>query len=266
MPCFSAFFIIVPHMIILISPAKSLDSTPVVQDNYTFPFFQTDAYQLAKTLKRYDAADLEKLMTISEKLSSENVLRFKKFRAKATLQNAKRAIDSFNGDVYRGLDSSSFSEADYEYAQKHLRILSGIYGVLRPLDLIQPYRLEMGTRIETPRGTNLYQFWGDKITHKINKALRESDSKQVINLASKEYFKSVRTSKIKGEILSINFKEYHDGTLKFLSFPAKVARGSMARFILKNRIEAIEDVKGFAEDNYSFYQEESSEHSWTFIR
>lgn len=253
-------------MIIVLSPAKSLDMTPSQQDNYSLPVLKSEANKLAKTLKRYDIEGLRSLMSISEKLATENVSRYKTFKPRGYESQGKRAVDTFVGDVYRGLDVSDFNKRDYDFAQKHLRILSGLYGVLRPLDMMQPYRLEMGTKLSTDKGENLYEYWGNKITNEINKSLKESKESTLINLASEEYFKSIKKDKLKGEILTINFKEYKGDKLKFVSFTAKVARGMMARYIIKNRIKKLEDIKGFAEDRYSFSEEHSSEKNWLFVR
>ena len=253
-------------MIILISPAKSLNSDVSNGSLYSVPALQSDANKLAKILKGFSKNQLQELMSLSEALAEENVKRYKKFKLRAPLDNSTRAIELFAGDVYRGLQAGDFNEEDLKFAQDHLRILSGLYGVLRPLDKMQPYRLEMGTRLKTKYGKNLYEFWGDRITKQINGLLKDHDNKQIINLASEEYFKSVKKQKLKAEILNINFKEYHNGTLKFLSFNAKVARGMMARYIIKNRIDTIEEIKGFAQESYSFSEENSTPQNWIFIR
>ena len=253
-------------MIIVLSPAKSLDMTPSKQDHYSLPVLKTDANKLVKTLKQYDIKGLQSLMSISEKLASENVNRYKTFRPRGYETQGKRAIDTFVGDVYRGLDVSDFKKKDYDFAQKHLRILSGLYGVLRPLDMMQPYRLEMGTKLSTDKGKNLYEYWGSKITNEINKSLSDSKESTLINLASEEYFKSIKKDKLKGDILTVNFKEYKGDKLKFVSFTAKVARGMMARYIIKNRIKNLEYIKGFSEDRYSYSPEHSSENNWLFVR
>ena len=253
-------------MIIVLSPAKSLDMTPASQTEHTLPLLKSDANKLVKNLKHYDIAGLKSLMSISEKLASENVARYKQFKPRGYETHGKRAVDAFVGDVYRGLDVSDFKKGDYDFAQKHLRILSGLYGILRPLDMMQPYRLEMGTKLANERGKNLYEYWGNKTTNEINKALTASKENTLINLASEEYFKSIKKDKLKGDILTINFKEYKGDQLKFVSFTAKVARGMMTRYIIKNRIKNLEDIKGFSEDRYSFSPEHSSDNSWLFVR
>lgn len=253
-------------MIIVLSPAKSLDMTPVSQAEHTLPILKSDANKLVKNLKQYDMAGLRSLMSISEKLAIENVTRYNQFKPRGYETHGKRAIDTFVGDVYRGLNVGDFKKGDYNFAQKHLRILSGLYGVLRPLDMMQPYRLEMGTKLTNERGKNLYEYWGTKITNEINKDLRASKESTLINLASEEYFKSIKKDKLKGDILTINFKEYKGDQLKFVSFTAKVARGMMARYIIKNRIKNLQDIKGFSEDRYSYSDEHSSENNWLFVR
>ena len=253
-------------MIIVISPAKSLNLSPSSGPLQSTPVYQKEANQLVKVLRNYSKDDLQELMSISEAIATENVTRFKKFKMRSPESVSKQALELFSGDVYRGLEVDDFNEKDFEFAQSHLRILSGLYGVLRPGDLIQPYRLEMGTRLANAQGKNLYDFWGDKITRQINKALKESGGNLLVNLASNEYFKSLKKAKLKADILNINFKEYHNGTLKFLSFNAKVARGKMARFIIKNQITQSEDIKGFTSDGYYFSAEHSTESDWLFIR
>lgn len=253
-------------MIIVLSPAKSLDLTPISQEDHTLPALATQANKLAKVLKKKDVSDLRSLMSISDKLATLNVERFQSYKVRPNASTGKRAIDTFVGDVYRGLDVSDFSKRDYTFAQKHLRVLSGLYGVLRPLDLMQPYRLEMGTKLATDKGKNLYEYWGTAITNEINKSLEESGQNILINLASEEYFKSIHKDKLAGKILTVNFKEFKGDKYKFVSFTAKVARGMMARYIIKNRIKKIADIKGFNEDRYSFNEELSTDDNWIFVR
>ncbi len=253
-------------MIIVLSPAKSLDMTPIKETQHTIPNLKTDANRLVKTLKQYDVDQLRSLMSISESLAVENAKRYKTFKPRGYETHGKRAIDTFAGDVYRGLDVSDYGKQDYDFAQKHLRILSGLYGVLKPLDLMQPYRLEMGTKLKTDKGKNLYEYWGNKVTNEINKALETSRESTLINLASEEYFKSIKKNKLKGEVLTINFKEYKGDKLRFVSFTAKVARGMMARYIIKKRIKNLEDIKAFDEEGYSYSADQSSERGWLFVR
>ena len=195
-----------------------------------------------------------------------NTDRYQSFKTPFTPKNAKQAIFAFKGDVYSGIDIEEYSDADLEYAQKHLRILSGLYGCLRPLDLIQPYRLEMKTKLHNVRGENLYQFWGDRITDELNKALEKQKQPVLVNLASNEYFKSVKPKQLKGRLLNINFKETKDGKTRVVAIFAKRARGMMTDYILRNRIEKPEDIKKFKQGGYRFRKELSDEKQWTFVR
>ncbi len=205
-------------------------------------------------------------MSVSETIATTNVKRFKSFRRSHNELNSNIAINTFDGDVYKGLDAESLDQNGLAFAQEHVRILSGLYGLLKPLDLMQEYRLEMGTRLPTERGANLYQFWGDKITKLVNKDLKESGANQIINLASNEYFKAIDRKKIKGDILTINFKEYKDDQLKFISFNAKKARGLMTRYIVDHRLEDKQGIKGFNTDGYYYSEENSTDTEWLFVR
>jgi cytoplasmic iron level regulating protein YaaA (DUF328/UPF0246 family) len=205
-------------------------------------------------------------MSISEKIAEENVERYKSFNLEHTQKNSKPAILAFKGDVYRGLDNDNLSKENLHFAQDHVRILSGLYGLLRPMDLIQPYRLEMGSRLKNRRGDNLYRFWGSRITDLLNEDLENQKEKLVVNLASKEYYSSLKEKKINAPVLHINFKEYHNGDLKFLSFNAKVARGLMTKYIIKNRLNSLESIKGFNLENYAFSEECSTDKEWLFTR
>jgi cytoplasmic iron level regulating protein YaaA (DUF328/UPF0246 family) len=253
-------------MIVLLSPAKSLDTTEARLKNLSAPRLMTDTWKLVKVLKTMKSNDLQELMSISESLAEENVKRFKRFKRTQTLENSKSAIETFDGDVYRGLEAIDFNEEDMAFAQEHLRILSGLYGVLRPLDLMQEYRLEMGTSLATESAKNIYQFWGDKITKLLNKDIKESGTNLVVNLASDEYFKAIKKIKLKGQILDVNFKEFRDGELKFISFNAKKARGMMARFIIKHKLSDKESLKGFDTEGYTFSYDSSTENQWLFVR
>ncbi|NND31148.1 MAG: peroxide stress protein YaaA [Saprospiraceae bacterium] len=253
-------------MIILLSPAKSLDYNPIPGVPRTQSRFKKDTLELAAVMKEKNEKDLKKLMSISDKLAALNVARFKSFAKSHTEQNSKQAMFAFTGDVYQGLDATSFSKKDIEYAQEHVRMLSGLYGILRPLDVMQPYRLEMGTRLETSRGKDLYEFWGDRIAKKINADLKSTGSNAIINLASKEYFKSVDVDKLKGTLYNINFLELRDGEYKFISFSAKKARGFMTKYIVKNKLTDPEKIKGFNLEKYAFSPELSSKRDWVFTR
>ena len=206
------------------------------------------------------------MMAVSENIAKLNVERYKTFQTPFTTKNAKQAIFAFKGDVYGGLDLASFDEDDFSYAQDHLRILSGLYGCLRPLDLIQPYRLEMKTKLKNARGDNLYQFWDDRITKSINKELKKQQEPVLVNLASNEYFKSVKPKLLEGRLLNINFKETKDGKTRVVAIFAKRARGMMADYIIRNRIENPQDIKKFKLGGYRFDQALSDDKQWTFER
>ncbi|NNE29119.1 MAG: peroxide stress protein YaaA, partial [Saprospiraceae bacterium] len=220
-------------MIILLSPAKTLDYSPTEIKDFTQPRFQQDTQRLVGQLKKKSARSLKKLMSISDKLAATNAERYQIFSEEFTTENAKQAALAFKGDVYLGLEAETFDGQDFEFADQHLRILSGLYGLLRPLDLMQPYRLEMGTSLKIGRKKNLYQFWGDKITDLINEDLENSQSDFVLNLASKEYFKAVNVKKVTKPIINIHFREFRKGKFTMISFNAKKARGKMAQLIIK---------------------------------
>tara|TARA_B100000686_G_scaffold218205_1_gene225330 strand:- start:497 stop:1123 length:627 start_codon:yes stop_codon:yes gene_type:complete len=205
-------------------------------------------------------------MKISDKLAETNSDRFKKWSIPFTKENAKQAILSFKGDTYVGLNAESFSKEDFKYAQDHFRILSGLYGILRPLDLIQPYRLEMGTKLENPNGSDLYDFWSDQIAKKLNNTLKHHSAKVILNCASVEYFKSVDINTLEATIVSPVFKDVKNGQAKIISFFAKKARGMMARFIIQNRIDKVDDIIKFNESGYTYDPKESNPNNPVFIR
>lgn len=254
-------------MLAVVSPAKKLDISPTHRTlDLTQPALLDQASALAVTAKRLGPSDLQSLMGISEKLADLNHDRFQQFSTPFTPTNAKAAVLTFNGDTYTGLDAPTLTDADLEWAQGHIAILSGLYGLLRPLDLIQPYRLEMGTKLNTPEGRNLYEFWGNQITEQINERMTGHTNRTLINLASNEYFKSVKSPSLEGNVVTPAFKEIRDGQAKMISFMAKRARGMMARFIVENRIEAPEDLKSFTSGGYAYDPEMSSDTTWTFTR
>lgn len=254
-------------MLVVVSPAKNLDfETPVPVASFTRPAMLSSAEALVETCRKLTPADLSSLMKISDKLATLNANRFDSFTTPFTKDNARQALYAFNGDVYTGLDAYSLSEQDVEYAQQHLRMLSGLYGLLRPLDLMQPYRLEMGTRLENPKGKNLYEFWGTDITLALNKALEEQGDNVLINLASNEYFKSVKAKSLDGMIITPHFKDKKNGQYKVISFFAKKARGLMARYVIQNRIEDVAGLKAFSEAGYIFSPEQSTETDLVFLR
>ena len=254
-------------MLITISPAKRLDlSEQSLTKSYSRPAMLKDSRLLIERLRELSPQDLSKLMGISPRLADENHRRYTAWRTPFTPANAKQAVLMFQGDVYQGLDAASYTQDDFDFAQDHLRILSGLYGVLRPLDLIQPYRLEMGSRLTTARGRNLYEFWGDKITRKINAALDAQGDRILVNLASNEYSKSVLAERVKGRILTPIFKEKKNGGFKVLGMFAKKARGLMSSYIIKNRLADLEDIKNFDLDGYRFNARLSSDGEWVFTR
>ena len=254
-------------MLITLSPSKGQDfETPALSKTYSKPQALKDSELLIKELRKIRRQDIQQLMSVSENIAKLNTDRYQSFKTPFTPKNAKQAIFAFKGDVYSGIDIEEYSEADLDYAQDHLRILSGLYGCLRPLDLIQPYRLEMKTKLHNVRGENLYQFWGDRITGELNKALEKQKQPVLVNLASNEYFKSVRPKQLKGRLLNINFKETRDGKTRVVAIFAKRARGMMTDYILRNRIEKPEDIKKFRQGGYRFRKELSDDKQWTFER
>lgn len=254
-------------MIIVISPAKTLDlDTPPMTSTYTTPDFLDDSKKLITRMRKFDAAGLKSLMSVSDKIADLNVARFKKFKTPFTPDNAKQAALAFKGDVYTGLNIESYTKQDLTFAQKHLRILSGLYGVLRPLDLMQPYRLEMGTKVDIQKAANLYQFWDDRVTRAINKDLAKIKSDVLINLASNEYFKVIKPEVLQANIITPEFKEKKADTYKMIGLFAKKARGAMSSYIIKNRISDPADIKKFSEDGYKFNAKLSSDNKWVFTR
>jgi uncharacterized protein len=240
-------------MLTIISPAKTLDfeSKPVITE-FTLPELLGESEKLVAKLQKIKPKKLAELMNISSSLANLNYDRFQNWHPHFSPDNAKQAVLSFNGEVYAGLKATTLAEEKLLLSQNKLRILSGLYGVLRPLDLIQPYRLEMGTPLKTGRKTDLYSFWGDKITKLINQAIDESGSRFLVNLASEEYFKSIDKKKVKAEIIAPTFKDMKNGEYKFLTLYAKKARGAMTRFILENEIGNHEDLQAFDTDGYHF--------------
>ncbi len=254
-------------MLITLSPSKGQDfETPGLSKKYSKPTDLKDSELLIKELRKLNSKQLQELMTVSENIAQLNVDRYKTFNPPFTTKNAKQALFAFKGDVYSGLDLETFTEDDYAYAQDHLRILSGLYGCLRPLDLIQPYRLEMKTKLKNDRGENLYQFWDDRITKSLNKELKKQKESVLVNLASNEYFKSVKPKLLEGRLLTINFKETKDSKTRVVAIFAKRARGMMADYIVRNRIESSEDIKKFKQGGYKFNKSLSDNKQWTFER
>ncbi|BBR60655.1 MULTISPECIES: peroxide stress protein YaaA [unclassified Klebsiella] len=254
-------------MLILISPAKTLDyQSKLATTRYTQPMLLEHSQTLIREARKLSAPQIKALMGISDKLADLNATRFHDWHPDFTPDNARQAILAFKGDVYTGLQAETFSDADFDFAQQHLRMLSGLYGVLRPLDLMQPYRLEMGIRLENPRGKDLYQFWGEEITQTLNAALREQGDDIVINLASDEYFRSVKPKALKGSIIKPVFLDEKNGKFKVISFYAKKARGLMSRYIIENRLSKPEQLTGFDSEGYFFDAESSSAEELVFKR
>ena len=253
-------------MLMVISPAKSLDYDGPNYPEFTIPQSLDQSETLVRQLSDYDAPQLSELMKISDNLAQLNQQRFQDFQTPFTPENAKQALLVFDGDVYKGIDVRSYDEDDLTFAQNHLRILSGLYGILRPLDLMQPYRLEMGTKLENEKGKNLYEFWGDRITSLINQAVANDPEPLLVNLASNEYFRSVNKKALKVRILNIAFKEKKGDSYKIVAIYAKKARGLMVDFVIRNRIENPELMRGFDRDGYEFNEALSNEDTWIFCR
>lgn len=253
-------------MIAVISPAKTLDFETQNDFDYTLPKFQNKALELIDVLKEKSEEEIQSLMSISDKLANLNVERYNNFAKKKDPQHAKQAIFAFQGDVYQGFEADSLTKTDIEFAQNHLRILSGLYGILKPLDLIQPYRLEMGTSLTVNGSKNLYEFWGDQIAKELNKDLKHQTNKVIVNLASQEYFKAIDTKALKADVIDVEFKDHKNGEYKVIAFYAKKARGYMSRYIAKNKITDPEDLKGFDYEGYWFDDKESTANKLAFKR
>ena len=245
-------------MLFLLSPAKSLDyETPLGEVPHTQPQFKAQSQALIEVLRTQSPQQIASLMDLSDALSALNVARYAAWSRRSTLRNARPAVLAFNGDVYEGLQARTLPVAALEWAQQHMAILSGLYGVLRPLDLLQPYRLEMGTRLATPQGSNLYQFWGSSIAQHLNQRLRADTSPVVVNLASQEYFKAVDRKTLKAPVVECVFEDYKGGAYKVISFHAKRARGLMARYAIEHRITTPEGLKHFDSEGYAHAPEVS---------
>lgn len=250
-------------MLILISPAKTLDYSSSNFKEFTQPDFKTDIQSLVSVMRKKSVKEISDLMHVSENLAVLNEERYKTFQKEFTTHNSKQALLAFKGDVYTKIDVDNYSPADFEFAQNHLRILSGLYGLLKPLDLIQPYRLEMGTRLETKKGKNLYEYWDKKIAKAINEAAK---GRPIVNLASQEYFKAVDLKTLKTPLVNIHFKEFKNGTYQVIGLFAKQARGMMTDFAIKNRLTNPTDLKAFHQEGYEYSAPMSSESDWVFIR
>lgn len=253
-------------MKLLISPAKSLDFKSALPINkYTQPQWIKQAEHLNNRLKELSKKELSSLMKISDNLANLNYERIRAFELPFTTENARPAVFAFSGDVYVGLDAYTLPVDKFDLLQERLRILSGMYGILRPLDLMQAYRLEMGTRLKVEDSVNLYEYWGDRLTDMLNEEMQEGDL--LVNLASNEYFKSINTKKLTSRLITPIFKDYKNGELKIIAFHAKKARGSMVRFVIENNITDLEGIKTFAVDGYAFSESETEKEDFpVFIR
>lgn len=253
-------------MLTVISPAKTLDfDTPAHTDTFTEPRFLAQSQQLIAQLKKLSTQEIAGLMKISDKLAGLNMARFQQWETPFTVKNAKQAVLAFKGDVYTGLDAETLDQPGLDFAQQHLRILSGLYGVLRPLDLMQPYRLEMGTPFQNEAGKDLYSFWGDTLRESLQSEAALQDG-ILINLASNEYFKAINAKKLDATIITPVFKDWKNGQYKMISFYAKKARGLMSRYIIEQQIDSPEQLKQFDSEGYRYSEEMSQKTDWVFIR
>ena len=253
-------------MIVLISPAKTLDFEPVDTGEYTLPRLLNKSESLVRELRKKSARSIKKLMGVSDKIAELNVARYQEFSTPFTPDNAKPAALAFKGDVYLGLQAGEMSPEDLSFAQNHLRILSGLYGLLKPLDLMQPYRLEMGTALRKGRKKNLYEFWGSDITDLLNTDLEETGSRAVVNLASQEYFRAIKPGLLTVPLVQVSFKEERGGQFKVISFNAKKARGAMARQIVRNKITDADQIVGLNVDGYLYNNDLSGPDNLVFTK
>jgi len=254
-------------MLIVVSPAKTLDyESPLSTERHTQPELINHSAELINVCRTLTPADISQLMKVSDKIAGLNAARFEEWSETFTAENSRQAIFAFKGDVYTGLEAETLSESDLEFAQNHLRMLSGLYGLLKPLDLMQPYRLEMGTKLANDRGANLYQFWGNIITDKLNEAINAQGDNVLINLASNEYFKAVKTKTLDAQVITPVFKDCKNGQYKVISFYAKKARGMMARYIIENRIDSVKQLEAFDTAGYYFCAAESTATELVFKR
>ncbi|MBT2311612.1 peroxide stress protein YaaA [Pseudomonas fluorescens] len=254
-------------MLMVISPAKTLDyDTAPATERFTLPQYLDHSQALIEQLREFSPAQISELMHVSDKIGGLNAARFGSWTPAFTPANAKQALLAFKGDVYTGLDAQSFAEDDFDYAQEHLRMLSGLYGLLRPLDLMQPYRLEMGTKLANARGKDLYAFWGNRISEWLNEALADQGDDILLNLASNEYFSAVKRSALKARVIDTEFKDLKNGQYKIISFYAKKARGLMSRFVIQERINDPAALKQFDAQGYRFSAQQSSPDKLVFLR
>ena len=253
-------------MLLIISPSKTQESEVSLRGDYSQPLFIDKTEQLVTRLKQFDQLQLAALMKMSDKLAALNYQRFQDFQFPFTPDNSRQALLMFRGDQFDPMVVDSYSDEQFAYAQQHLRILSGLYGMLRPLDLMQPYRLEMATRLAVGEAKNLYSFWGDIVTRKLNNKLSDDSQPALINLASAEYFKVIRRKELHADILTLSFKQEKEGKLKTIAIYAKRARGAMVDFVIQNRITRPIDLQGFNRDGYRFKSDLSTDNEWVFVR
>ncbi|MGD9580949.1 MAG: peroxide stress protein YaaA [Vampirovibrionia bacterium] len=254
-------------MLMLISPAKTQDFTRKLDTSeFSIPEFIDKTALLVDKLKQMSANDISDLMNVSEKIAKTNYTRYKKFQLPFNNSNAKPAISVYKGDVYTSIDIDSYNEKDLAFAQDNLRIISGLYGLLKPLDLIQAYRLEMKINLVTPDSSNLYEFWGDALTQSLNRDIKNHDFKLIVNLASNEYFDAINPDLLEAKLLKITFKEDKDGVLKVIGILAKRARGMMVDYVIKNKINQIDQLKEFNTSGYKFDKSLSSDEEFVFTR
>lgn len=254
-------------MLMIISPAKTLDfESPVGSKKSSKPAYLKDSAELIDILRGYSPDDLVELMGISQKLGELNHQRFHDWTTPFNKSNARQSVYAFKGDVYTGLEAGNFNDDDLAFAQEHLRILSGLYGLLRPLDLMQPYRLEMGTKLANEKGADLYAFWGDKLSKAINKQLKSLDGEVLLNLASNEYSKALPKGSLSAEVITPVFKDLKNGKYKIVSFFAKKARGLMTAYVIKNKITEVEKIKKFKTAGYYYDKAQSTPTEWVFLR
>jgi len=254
-------------MLAVISPAKRLDFTSdPTTAKHSLPAFLKESKQLIDVLREKSPTDIARLMGLSSKLADLNYERYGEWHTPFTTGNARQAALAFSGDVYQGLEARTLTDRDWSWAQKHLRILSGLYGLLKPLDLIQPYRLEMGTRLNNPRGEDLYAFWGQRLTKALNDAVADQRQPIIVNLASNEYWEAVDAGALEARVITPVFKDLKNGRYKFLSFYAKKARGLMARFLIDNRVSTLKALKEFDVAGYYFCEAQSRGDNWVFLR
>ncbi|MBW2437857.1 MAG: peroxide stress protein YaaA [Deltaproteobacteria bacterium] len=254
-------------MIVVMNSSKTLDmQLPARTSEHSSPEFSAECASLVKALRKLSAAELASLMKISEKLAVLNVARYRKWKMRPGSSDAKQALLAFKGDVFEAMNIDTYTVEAFDFAQRHLRILSGLYGILRPLDLIQPYRLEMATQLSTRSAKNLYEFWGDKIHHSLNALKKKKKSGVLINLASQEYFKTVKANRLSATVITPVFKEQQDSTYRVVAIYAKKARGRMCDFMIRRRLKQPPDLKSFNLDGYRFRAKLSTDTQWVFVR